>query len=52
MPVDPPGPPRSGLGQRGTLEAVASKLTIAGQAALAAYRGQAPAPDETDRQRT
>ncbi len=41
MPVDPLGP-RSGLGQRGTLEAVASKLTIAGQAALAAYRGQAP----------
>ncbi|NNJ26839.1 ROK family protein [Alienimonas chondri] len=41
MPVDPLGP-RSGLGQRGTLEAVASKLTIASQAALAAYRGQAP----------
>ena len=41
LPVDPLGP-RSGLGQRGTLEAVASRLTIAGQAALAAYRGQAP----------
>ncbi|MFH5805682.1 ROK family protein [Alienimonas sp. DA493] len=41
MPVDPLGP-RSGLGQKGTLEAVASKLAIAGQAALAAYRGQAP----------
>ena len=41
LPVDPIGP-RSGLGQRGTLEAVASKLAIAGQAALAAYRGQAP----------
>lgn len=41
MPVDPLGA-RSGLGQRGTLEAVASKLTVAGQAALAAYRGQAP----------
>ena len=41
MPVDPLGP-RSGLGQRGTLEAVASKLAVAGQAALAAYRGQAP----------
>ena len=41
IPVEPTGP-RSGLGQRGTLEAVASRLTIAGQAALAAYRGQAP----------
>ena len=41
MPLDPLGP-RSGLGQRGTLEAVASKLAIAAQAALAAYRGQAP----------
>ena len=41
VPVEPAGP-RSGLGQRGTLEAVASRLTIAGQAALAAYRGQAP----------
>ena len=41
MPVDPLGA-RSGVGHRGTLEALASRLAVAGQAALAAYRGQAP----------
>ena len=34
--------PRSGTGQAGSLEAVASRLAIAGQAAQAAFRGQAP----------
>ena len=36
------GGPRSGFGTRGTLEAVASRLAVAGQASIAAYRGQAP----------
>ena len=36
------GGPRSGTGQSGSLEAIASRLAIAGQAAQAAYRGQAP----------
>lgn len=34
--------PLSGFGHRGTLEAMASRLAIAGEAAQAAYRGQAP----------
>ena len=34
--------PRAGIGPRGTLEALASRLSIAAQAAQAAYRGQAP----------
>lgn len=34
--------PMSGFGHRGTLEAVASRLAISGEAAQAAYRGQAP----------
>jgi glucokinase len=34
--------PRAGTGQIGSLEAVASRLAIAGQAAQAAFRGQAP----------
>lgn len=34
--------PLSGFGHRGTLEAVASRLAISGEAAQAAYRGQAP----------
>jgi len=34
---------RCGCGNRGCLETVASRLAIAGQAAIAAYRGQAPA---------
>ena len=32
-----------GCGKRGCLETIASRLAIAGQAAIAAYRGQAPA---------
>lgn len=38
-----PGGPRCGCGLIGCLESVASRLAIAGQAAQAAYRGQAPA---------
>lgn len=34
--------PLSGFGHRGTLEAVASRLAISGEAAQAAFRGQAP----------
>ncbi|QDT36219.1 ROK family protein [Stratiformator vulcanicus] len=41
MPILPDGP-RSGVGHRGSLEAVASRLAIAGYAVQAAYRGQAP----------
>ena len=41
IPVLPNGP-RSGLGHRGTLEAVASRLAISAAAAQAAFRGQAP----------
>ena len=37
-----PGGPIDGANNHGSLEAVASRLTIAGQSALAAYRGQAP----------
>ena len=36
------GGPRDGAGNRGSLEAIASRLSIAGAAALAAYRGDAP----------
>ena len=36
------GGPRDGAGNAGSLEAVASRLAIAGAAALAAYRGEAP----------
>ena len=36
------GGPRDGAGNAGSLEAVASRLAIAGHAALAAYRGEAP----------
>jgi len=41
MQVDPNGP-LCGCGQRGCLEAVASRLAIASEAARAAIRGQAP----------
>jgi len=41
LPVQPRGP-LCGCGQRGCLEAVASRLAIAQAAAAAAYRGQAP----------
>ena len=41
MPLFPYGP-RDGTGQRGTLEAYASRLAIASAAAQAAFRGQAP----------
>ncbi len=41
MQVVPDGP-LCGCGKRGCLEAVASRLVIASQAAAAAYRGQAP----------
>lgn len=37
-----PGGPRDGAGNPGSLEAIASRLSIAGGAALAAYRGEAP----------
>ena len=37
-----PGGPICGCGQRGCLEAVASRLAISAAAAAAAYRGQAP----------
>ena len=37
-----PNGPLCGCGQRGCLEAVASRLVIASQAATAAFRGQAP----------
>jgi len=37
-----PDGPLCGCGQRGCLEAVASRLAIAGEAARAAYRGEAP----------
>lgn len=37
-----PGGPLDGAGNAGTLEAVASRLSIAGAAAQACYRGQAP----------
>ena len=37
-----PDGPRCGCGQRGCLEALASRLTISRAAAAAAYRGQAP----------
>lgn len=37
-----PNGPRCGCGRRGCLEAVASRLAIAGAAAAAAYRGEAP----------
>ena len=36
------GGPRDGVGNRGSLESVASRLSIAGAAAQAAYRGDAP----------
>ena len=36
------GGPRDGAGNAGSLEALASRLSIAGAAALAAYRGEAP----------
>ena len=36
------GGPRDGAGNNGTLEALASRLSIAGASALAAYRGDAP----------
>lgn len=36
------GGPRDGAGNAGSLEAVASRLSMAGAAALAAYRGEAP----------
>ena len=36
------GGPRDGAGNSGSVEAVASRLSIAGAAALAAYRGEAP----------
>lgn len=36
------GGPRDGVGNRGSLESVASRLAIAGAAAQAAYRGEAP----------
>lgn len=42
IPVQPDGP-LSGIGTRGTLESVASRLSIASAAAAAAYRGDAPA---------
>jgi len=41
IPMMPEGP-RDGAGNRGSLEGVASRLAIAGAAALAAYRGEAP----------
>lgn len=41
LPAVPNGP-LSGAGHAGTLEAVASRLSIAGNSALAAYRGHAP----------
>ena len=41
IPLMPDGP-LSGFGAAGTLEAVASRLAIAAEAAQAAYRGQAP----------
>ena len=41
MPLIPAGP-RDGAGNLGSLESMASRLTIAGGAALAAYRGDAP----------
>ncbi|MEM7811835.1 MAG: ROK family protein [Planctomycetota bacterium] len=41
MPLVPNGP-LSGAGDRGSLEAVASRLAISAQAAQAAFRGQAP----------
>ncbi len=41
IPVQPDGP-IDGAGNHGSLESVASRLTIAGHSALAAYRGQAP----------
>ena len=37
-----PGGPRDGAGNPGSLESVASRLSIAGQAAQAVYRGSAP----------
>jgi glucokinase len=42
-----PEGPLCGCGRRGCLEAVASRLTIASQAARAAYRGEAPHLYET-----
>ena len=41
IPIQPQGP-LDGAGNHGSLESVASRLTIAAQCALAAYRGQAP----------
>ncbi len=41
IPIVPDGP-LDGLGNRGSLEAVASRLAIAGKAAQACYRGHAP----------
>ena len=41
IPLMPDGP-RDGAGNRGSLEGLASRLSIAGGAALAAYRGDAP----------
>jgi glucokinase len=41
IPMMPEGP-LDGAGNKGTLEALASRLAIAGDAAQAAYRGQAP----------
>ncbi len=37
-----PGGPIDGAGNHGSLESVAARLSVAGQCALAAYRGQAP----------
>jgi len=41
IPVDPQGP-LCGCGQRGCLEAMASRLAVSAAAAAAAYRGEAP----------
>ncbi len=41
IPVVPDGP-RCGCGRRGCLEAVAGRLAISAQAAMAVYRGEAP----------
>ena len=42
FPIDPQGPVHA-PGQYGSLESIASRLAISGQAAQAVYRGQAPA---------
>jgi len=41
VPIDPQGP-LCGCGQRGCLEAMASRLAVSAAAAAAAYRGEAP----------